>query len=164
MRNIYTRYHICQMRIKSRRVSLERWFDVKYLSCRYHRYCSLPHTTCILVIVQNITTLQLLLCIWCIVSQLCVCRGSVIIELISRMNTQSAWMLGVLEIEESLFFGGSLVRNIYTRHHICSMRVKSRRVSLKRRFDVKICIYPSNIQRSTYVICTQQIISILTCR
>ena len=31
----------------------------------------------------------------------------------------------MLEIEESLFFGGSL------------MRVKSRRVSLKRRFDVK---------------------------
>jgi len=41
MRNIYTRYHICYMRIKSRRVSLERWFDVKYLSCRYHRYCCL---------------------------------------------------------------------------------------------------------------------------
>ena len=47
MRNIYTRYHICLMRIKSRRVSLERRFDVKYLSCRYHRYCCLPHTTCI---------------------------------------------------------------------------------------------------------------------
>ena len=88
MRNIYTRYHICLMRIKSRRVSLERRFDVRYSSCRYHRYCCLPHTTCILVIVQNITTLLLLLCIWCIVSQLCVCRGSVIIELISRMNSQ----------------------------------------------------------------------------
>ena len=34
MRNIYIRYHICYMRIKSRRVSLERWFDVKYSSCR----------------------------------------------------------------------------------------------------------------------------------
>ena len=30
-----------RMRIKSRRVSLERWFDVKYLSCRYDRYCCL---------------------------------------------------------------------------------------------------------------------------
>ena len=55
MRNIYIRYHISYMRIKSRRVSLERWFDVKYLSCRYHRYCCLTShnvytwylTTCI---------------------------------------------------------------------------------------------------------------------
>ena len=59
MRNIYTRYHICLMRVKSRRVSLERRFDVKYSSCRYHRYCCLLHITCILVKVQNITTLLL---------------------------------------------------------------------------------------------------------
>ena len=31
------------------------------------------------------------------------CRGSVIIELVSR-DEESAWMLGALEIEENLFF------------------------------------------------------------
>ena len=35
MRSTYTRYHICLMRVKSRRVSLNRWFDVKYSSCRH---------------------------------------------------------------------------------------------------------------------------------
>ena len=63
-------------------------------------------------------------------------RGSVIIVLVSRMN-KSAWMLGMLEIEENLrtpkyFLGSGLVRNIYTRYHICYMRIKSRRVSLER--------------------------------
>ena len=47
MRNIYIRYHICYMRIKSRRVSLERWFDVKYYRVDITATAVLPHTTCI---------------------------------------------------------------------------------------------------------------------
>jgi len=131
MRNIYTRYHICYMRIKSRRVSLERWFDVKYLSSAV-----LPHTTCIPGTCHSpkyryviVTVVYLVYCITAVcVSWFCDHRAYI---------SDAAWMLGVLEIEESLFFGSSLMRNIYTRYHICLMRVKSRRVSLNRWFDVK---------------------------
>ena len=38
MRNTYTRCHMCLMRVKSRRVSLKRRFDVKYSSCRQTSY------------------------------------------------------------------------------------------------------------------------------
>ena len=135
MRNIYTRYRICEMRIKSRRVSLERWFYVKYLSCRYDRYCCLPHTTCILVIVQNITTLQLLLCIWCIVSQLCVSwfcdhRAYISDEYVVSMDA------GCARNQRKLIFWRQFDAK-YLHQVSCLMRVKSRRVSLKRRFDVK---------------------------
>ena len=55
MRNTYTRYHMCLMRVKSRRVSLKRRFDVKYSSCR--------QTSCLLGVShwklpRNITTLM----------------------------------------------------------------------------------------------------------
>ena len=118
---LYIRYNVCLS--QSSIISL------------HHRYCCLPHTTCILVIVQNITTLLLLLCIlvYCITA---VCRGSVIIELISRMNSQlGCWVC--LKSKKTYFLGGGLMRNTYTRYHICLMRVKGRRVSLKRWFDVK---------------------------
>ena len=110
MRNIYTRYHICLMRIKSRRVSLERRFDVKYSSCRYHRYCCLPHT-CILVIVQNITTLLLLLCIWCIVSQLQLCLKR------NRLKVRSYRRYGE-HVEKMFVFQGLFCSRCCTRRNL----------------------------------------------
>ena len=103
-------------------------FDAKYLHqvifisawCVCSFYCCLSGTTCVPVIIQSITTLPLPACLphitcilvslhycYCccvlgILYQSCVCRGSVIIELVSRMK--STWMLGVPEIEEKLFF------------------------------------------------------------
>ena len=88
MRNIYTRYHICLMRVKSRRVSLKRRFDVKYSSCR--------QTSCLLGVShwklpRNITTLMWTTIVYSL-SQV----------LISRLCTADSAML--------VIFQGSLLR------------------------------------------------------
>ena len=114
MRNTYTRYHICLMRV-----------FIILLSTSHNVY------TCHSPKYYHGTTLLLLLCTWYTVSQMWVCRGSVIIELISRMNSQrECWVCW--KSKKTYFLGGGLMRNTYTRYHICLMRVKSRRVSLKK--------------------------------
>ena len=139
MRNIYTRYHICQMRTKSRRVSLERWFDVKYLSCRYHRSsCCLPHTTCIPGTCHSpnyhyivVTVVYLVYCITAVcVSWFCDHRAYISDEYIVSTDA------GCARNRRKLIFWRQFDAK-YLHQVSCLMRVKSRRVSLKRRFDVK---------------------------
>ena len=77
---------------------------------RYHTYvayhtdsCCLSNTTCVLVVIQytavylvqrvylSYSKISLYYCYCCVLGILlyhCVCRGSVIIELVSRMNSQ----------------------------------------------------------------------------
>ena len=73
------------------------------LVCAYHTVCCLSGTTCVLVVIQY-TAVYLLQCVYlsnskislhycycCVLGTLyhsCVCRCPVIIELVSRMNSQ----------------------------------------------------------------------------
>ena len=98
--------------------------SIRYSSvcaCRSQIYCCLSGTTCILVIVQYITTSLLLLCTG-ILYHSCVCRGSVIMRLVSRMNSQRGRRV-CWKSKKTCFLESGLMRNIYTRYHICLMRV-----------------------------------------
>ena len=87
-------------------VSYLRLHQVSYLRLRDElgvclSYCCLSNTTCVLVVIQytavylvyicHIPKISLYYCYCCVLGILyhsCVCRGSVIIELVSRMNSQ----------------------------------------------------------------------------
>ena len=117
------------------RVSYLRLQDVVgvCLSC-----CCLSGTTCTPVIVQGITSSLLLLSTWYIVSQLCVYRGYMIIELVSTMNSQRGrW---VCWKSKSTCFKSGLIRNTYTGYHICLMRVLIMLLSI--RYNVRACHSP----------------------
>ena len=78
-------------------------------------YCCLSGT-CIPVIVQYLTTSLLL---WSTLYSLyhsCVCRGYVIIELVSPKD-EVCWK------SKNTCLKSGLIRNTYTRYHICLMRV-----------------------------------------
>jgi len=73
LRNTYTRYHICLMHMFILFLSI---YPVQCVSIIIQYNITTSSSTAVyltlLVIVQNITTLLLLLCIWCTaVSQLC---------------------------------------------------------------------------------------------
>ena len=107
-------------------------------ACRSPIYCCLSGTTCILVIVQYITTSLLLLCTG-ILYHSCVCRGSVIMRLVSRMNSQRGRRV-CWKSKKTCFLESGLMRNIYTRYHICLMRVFI--ILLSIRYNVCVCHSP----------------------
>ena len=84
-------------------------------TCRSPIYCCLSGTTCIPVIVQYITT-SLLQHVYCLLYHSCVCRSYVIIELVSPKD-EVCWK------SKNTCLKSGLIRNTYTRYHICLMRV-----------------------------------------
>ena len=84
-------------------------------TCRSPIYCCLSCTTCIPVIIQYITAALLLLstAVYCIIA---VCRGYVIIELVSPKD-EVCWK------SKNTCLKSGLIRNTYTRYRICLMRV-----------------------------------------
>ena len=69
----------------------------------------------------------------------CVCRGSVIIELVSRMNIQRGrWVCW--KSKKTCFLESGLMRNTYTRYHVCLMRVFIILMSIP--YNVCVCHSP----------------------
>ena len=104
-------------------------------ACRSPIYCSVSGTTCILVILQYITTSLLL----DIQYHSCACRDSVIIELVSRMNSQRGRRV-CWKSKKTCFLESGLLRNIYTRYHISLMRLII--ILLSMRYNVCVCRSP----------------------
>ena len=117
-------------------------------------YCCLSGTTCVLVVVQytavylvqrvylsqsKISQHYWYCCVLGILYHSCVCRGSVIIELVSRMNSQrGCWVCQ--KSKKTYYLERGLMRNTYTRHHICLNRVFILLLSI--RYNVCVCHSP----------------------
>ena len=140
-------------------VSYLRLHQVSYLRLRDElgvclSYCCLSSTTCVLVVIQytavylvqrvylSYSKISLYYCYYCVLGILyhsCVCRGSVIIELVSRMNSQrGCWVCW--ESQKTYFLESGLMRNTYTRYRICLMRVFILLLSIRN--NVCVCHNP----------------------
>ena len=98
---------------------------------------------CIPVIVQSIYHYIIVTVVYlvdCIIAS-CVCRGYVIIELVSpRMNSQRG--RSVCWKSKNTCLKSGLIRNTYTRYHICLMRVLI--ILLSIRYNVCACHSPTD--------------------
>ena len=110
-------------------------------ACRSPIHCCPSGTTCILTchLPKYHYIHHCYCCALGILYHSCVCRGSVIIELVSRMNSQrGCWVCW--KSKKKKFLERGLKRTAYTRYHICLMRVLILLLSI--RYNVCVCHNP----------------------